>query len=172
MNLTEVEYTRNLDATLRQMAETGLLLSSMAPEQPPKPNVMTIGWGNVGILWGRPVFTVYVRPSRFTFGCIEASDEFVVSVPTEQMRDVCMEAGSLSGRDVDKFARLGLTALEAAKVGAPLIGECVRHYECRVIHCNDVVDAEIDPAARADFYPEGNLHRIYYGQILRVTEKE
>ena len=31
-----------------------------------KHNAMTISWGGMGTLWGKPVVTVYVRPNRHT----------------------------------------------------------------------------------------------------------
>ncbi|MFH1081419.1 MAG: flavin reductase family protein, partial [Pseudomonadota bacterium] len=43
------------------------------------PNVMTIGWGSLGITWKRPVFTVLVRHSRFTYHMLEESGEFSVN---------------------------------------------------------------------------------------------
>ena len=41
-------------------------------------NTMTIGWGSLGVVWGKPVFSVLVRPSRYTFDLLEASGEFSV----------------------------------------------------------------------------------------------
>ena len=35
-------------------------------------NTMTIGWGALGNIWGKPVFTVMVRHSRYTHELIEA----------------------------------------------------------------------------------------------------
>ena len=169
MALHKVEFTKQLDDTLKRMKTGGLLLTSAGPDG--APNVMTLGWGNVGIVWGRPVFVVYVRPSRFTFQNIEATGEFTVNVPTEEMAQVCLACGQESGRDVDKFEKHHLTAEPAETVGPPLIAECTRHYECRIVHRNDVSDAALDPEIRADAYPRGDLHRVYYGQILRTAER-
>ena len=30
-------------------------------------NTMTASWGGVGIMWGKPVATAYIRPQRYTF---------------------------------------------------------------------------------------------------------
>ncbi len=169
MERKEITFTDNVDQTLKMMKDHGLLLTSVGADG--RPNVMTIGWGNPGVIWSRPVFVVLVRPSRFTFQNIEATGEFVVSVPTDGMHDVCMYCGTESGRDTDKFAGGDLTVVEAETVRAPLIGQCVRHYECKVVHRNDVADAALSPEIRAEAYPQGDLHRIYYGQILRVTER-
>ena len=37
------------------------------------------------------------------------------------------------GPDVDKFEEFGLTAVDATKVGAPLIAECYANFECKLI---------------------------------------
>ena len=169
MAMEEIGYTDNLDHTLAQLGKHGLLLNTVDTEG--RPNTMTIGWGTVGIIWGKPIFVVLVRPSRFTFANVEAVAEFVVSVPGDDMHETCMYCGTESGRDVDKFADRELTAIDAATVAVPLIEQCVRHYECRVVHRNDVSDAEITPELRSGAYAGGDLHRIYYGEILRTVER-
>ena len=30
-------------------------------------NTMTASWGGLGVLWNRPVATIYVRPQRYTY---------------------------------------------------------------------------------------------------------
>ena len=36
-------------------------------------NPMTIGWGPLGVLWGKPIYTVFVSSSRFRIaGCAPA----------------------------------------------------------------------------------------------------
>ncbi len=169
MELSEIAYTDNLGHTLAQLGKHGLLLNTVDADG--RPNTMTIGWGTVGIIWSKPIFVVLVRPSRFTFGNIEAVPEFVVSVPGDDMHETCLYCGTESGRDVDKFADRGLTAVGAATVAAPLIAQCVRHYECKVVHRNDVTDAEITAEIRSGAYSGGDLHRLYYGEILRSTER-
>jgi len=166
MALREVAFTEGLVNTLQVMQEQGLLLTSVDTRG--KPNVMTIGWATPGIIWGRPVFVVMVRPSRFTFANIEMSGEFVVNVPPKDMREVCEYCGTVSGRDVDKFGERHLTAMGATAVSVPLIEECVTHYECRVVHRGDVRDSELDADIRQSSYPQGDLHRLYYGQVLRT----
>ena len=36
-----------------------------------KVNSMTIGWGTLGIEWGKPIYTVFVRESRYTKEMLE-----------------------------------------------------------------------------------------------------
>ncbi|MFW6189019.1 MAG: flavin reductase family protein [Planctomycetota bacterium] len=169
MKTHEIELTKDLPETIERMRTDGLLLTSVGADG--RPNVMTIGWGNPGIIWGRPIFTVYVRPSRYTFGNIQQTGQFAVCVPTADMGDECMLCGSKSGRDTDKFAEAGLTAAEAQTVDAPLIEQCLRFYECRVVSVGDVVDAAVDAEIRKGCYPEGDFHRIYFGRVLRASER-
>lgn len=164
MELKEVEPTYDLARNIRTMQQHGLLLTSV--DAVGKPNVMAIGWGSVGVVWGRPVFTVLVRPSRFTWRNMEAAGEFVVSVPTDDMHDVCMHCGTVSGRDHDKFAECSLTTTPADTVRVPLIEQCAMHYECRTLLKNDVIESQLDATVRADAYGGGDFHRIYYGHIL------
>ena len=170
MNCREIDFAERLPESIAVMRTDGLLLTSAGADG--KPNVMTIGWGSPGVIWGRPIFIVYVRPSRFTFHNIQATGEFVVAVPDVAMHDVCMSCGTLSGRDVDKFAENDLTIAPAESVRAPLIAECVRFYECRVVHVNDLVDAALNPEIRSGAYPKGDFHRLYFGQILRAAERK
>ena len=41
-------------------------------------NSMTVSWGSLGTLWGKPVATVYVKPARYTHGFMEDSDYFTL----------------------------------------------------------------------------------------------
>ena len=48
-------------------------------------NPMTVSWGGTGILWGKPVVTVYVRPQRFTFGPMNEEEYFSLSFLPENV---------------------------------------------------------------------------------------
>ena len=129
-------------------------------------NTMTIGWGSIGVIWNKPIFTALVRPSRFTFGLLEAGGEFTVSVPLTDMSKALALCGSKSGRDLDKFAAASLQKLPGTKISTPVIGGAGLHYECRVVFKQpmnpSLLAKEIDDVS----YPNGDYHTIYYGLIL------
>ena len=166
MQKLEVGYTEYMKETLNAL-NSGLLLVSADKEG--RPNVMTIGWGSIGVIWGRPMFVVMVRPSRFTYGLIEQSGEFTVNLPPRELAETVAFCGSVSGRDHDKFKERGLTPVAARSVKSPLIEECLVHYECRVVHKNDVLPQELFADIVSEFYPGGDFHRVYFGEILRVS---
>ncbi len=165
---TEVAYTEYLDVTLAKLARPGLLLAARGAEGGAH-NAMTIGWGTFGIIWGRPMCVVLVRPSRYTYGLIEACRDFTVNVPDTGMEKAAAFLGSASGRDLDKLARMGLTAEAGLKVSSPIISQCPISYECKVVHFNDVLPPHLSPAIDKGSYPSGDYHRVYFGEILATT---
>jgi len=130
-------------------------------------NTMTIGWGSIGFMWGKPVFMVMVRYSRHTYRLIEASDCFTVSISLKaDLKKELGYCGSKSGRDCDKWQDLNLTKLKAHKVSAPLVGECELHYECKIISKQEVTSQTIAPNMVTTFYNDDNYHKLYYGEIV------
>ena len=132
-----------------------------------RPNTMTIGWGWVGFSWGKPVFTVVVRHSRHTLGLLKAAGEFTVSVPTKNpLRKELAYAGTVSGRDEDKFDGHGLTAAPAQVVGAPIVGECGLHFECKVRLVQDMTPDLMDRDVLDRNYADGDFHTLFFGEIV------
>ena len=97
---------------------------------------------------------------------------FTVNVPTKDLKVAVAFCGTVSGREYDKFAEKGLTAIDGEKVGVPSIEECVVHYECKVVHKNDVLREVLDGEIDASAYPAGDYHRLYYGEILGTYATE
>ena len=87
--------------------DAGILLTTKADGQV---DTMTIGWGTVGVQWGRPIFIAVVRESRYTKQLLEKNGEFTVNVPMGQVdKNILAVCGTKSGADMDKIAHLGLT---------------------------------------------------------------
>ena len=147
--------------TLDGLDGSGLLLMTG-----PQGNPMTIGWAMLGRIWKRPVMTVLVRPSRHSFSLLAETPEFTVNVPPPGMKKILGICGTKSGRDTDKLAECGLTAVPSADVSVPYLAECPVHFECRVIHTTEVLNSTLDPAVVEGSYPKGNYHRVYHGLIL------
>lgn len=147
----------------------GILLTSGTLENP---NTMTIGWGMIGVEWGKPVFVALVRESRFTREILDQTGDFTVNIPWGEVDpQILGYCGTKSGRDVDKFAELDLTAVAASRVSAPAIAQLPLTLECKVLHRQlQELDRQID-ASVAKFYPENaegkrDLHYMYFAEIL------
>ena len=96
-----------------------------------KDNVMTAAWVSV-VCMEPPQVAVAVRESRYTFELLQASGEFAVNLPSQDIWRAVDLCGVVSGRDKDKFSLAGLTRERASEVAAPLVAECPLNIECRV----------------------------------------
>lgn len=76
---------------------------------------------------------VAIQKKTLTYDLLLERGEFVLSAPTDQMMDIVVFAGYISGHDVDKWQASGLTAVEPSKISVPLIGEAIGNVEYRVV---------------------------------------
>ena len=130
-------------------------------------NPMTIGWGQVGIVWSRPVFSVYVRPSRYTFECLQRAKSFTVSVPRlGELSDELAFCGTKSGRDLDKADACGLTFVPGRSVDTPVLAACGLHYECSILARSQLKKPDIVSDDVLRFYESEPVHQITLGEIL------
>ena len=70
---------------------------------------------------------------RFSYRLIEESGEFVINVPTIDLKEKVLQAGCIHGESMDKFKEIKLTPIKAKVTAAPLIEECILNIECRVV---------------------------------------
>ena len=156
---------------IMQALPKGILLTTADGD---KVNTMTIGWGHLGIEWGKEIFVAYVRESRFTKQMIEATGEFTVNIPVDGCDSKILSfCGRNSGRDVDKISHLGLTLEPSDVVAAPGIKELPLTLECKVIYKqaqdpNAIAQEHIDHYYPADADGKMDGHIAYYGQIVNA----
>ena len=141
----------------------GVLLTTAAEG---KTNTMTIGWGTLGIQWGKPIFIAFVRESRYTKELLEKNPEFTVNISYgETAKEILGICGTRSGRDMDKFRELNLNREPGETVSGPGIRELPLTLECKVIYQQDQAPEAICPEAMTRYYKEGDFHTAYYGQV-------
>lgn len=134
-------------------------------------NCMTISWGSFGILWGRPIAMIVVRPQRYTYEFTEEFDNFTLSVFPPQHHRTLEVLGSKSGRRMDKVNNSGLTAIASNHISSPGFAEAELIAECRKIYFHD-----FDPRNFLADYIQPNYnrdyHRMYFGEIVAVSASE
>lgn len=137
-----------------------------------RPNPMTVSWGGMGTLWNRPMVTIYVRPTRFTYGLLEAHREFTLNFLDSDARDAMNVCGTESGRSEDKWKLSGLLPEPAERVQVPRVKGARLVFECRIAAYSDVDPSRfIDPSI-GRLYPLSDYHRIYFGEVLSVAERD
>ncbi|MBL9076107.1 MAG: flavin reductase family protein [Planctomycetes bacterium] len=95
-------------------------------------NVMAAAWV-MPLDFEPPKFAAVIARDTWTRELLEASGECVLHAPTSAQVDLTWAVGSSSGRDGDKFARLGIATEPAQHVAAPLVAGCAAWLECRVL---------------------------------------
>ncbi len=97
-----------------------------------KTNIMTMGWHMV-MEFEPSLIGCYIWTENHSFDLVRKSKECVINIPTAESRaDSGRHRQHLGSRhrQVPKFE---LTAVPAAKVDAPLIGECFASFECKLV---------------------------------------
>ena len=169
-----VEYLPKIISEMKK----GILVNTKNGD---KTNSMTIGWGQVGIEWGKLFFTIYIRHGRFTHEQIEATKEFTVSVPLERTPEIVKSiayCGSRTGRDINKLSDAGLTLFDGIEVKSPAIKEIPLTVECKVIYQQEQIAENIPQDINERCYPQDipsdnpmankDYHTVYYGEIVNA----
>ena len=144
----------------------GILMTTAAEG---KVNTMTIGWGTIGIEWGKPIFIAFVRDSRYTKELLDKNGEFTINVPMGDIdKKILGYCGTKSGRDTDKIADLGLTLENGEKVSVPGIKELPLTLECKVIYRQWQEENRLPADLYERYYPGpvGDYHTAFYGEIV------
>ena len=166
------DYAGHICESMRR----GILLTTKSNE---KVNTMTIGWGTIGIEWGRPIFVAYIRIGRHTRQMLDESGEFTVNIPYGEVNSKILGfCGTKSGRDTDKIHEMGLDLVDSSVVDVPGIRQFPLTLECKVLS-QKVQNIPILPdAIQHRYYPQGidgsdpgkneDFHVAYYGEIVNA----
>ena len=96
-----------------------------------KSNIITVAWAGT-VCTNPPMVSISVRPSRYSYQILEETGEFVINLTNESLVKACDYCGVVSGRDVDKFAKTGLTPIPMEHVHAMGIDESPVNMECKI----------------------------------------
>lgn len=136
-------------------------------------NMMTASWGGTGILWGKPVAFIFIRPERYTYEFIEKCDRLTLSFLGEEYKDVHKVCGSKSGRDTDKVAATGLKPY-ITEQGNITYEQARLMLECRKLYA-DMIRPEhfMDASLVERWYGEshGGFHKMYVLEIEHIWVK-
>lgn len=152
--------------------ENDWLLLTAGDFQAGKFNAMTVSWGSIGSIWGKPYAQVFVRPTRYTYEFCNQYDTFTLCAFPAQYRKALSLIGSRSGKDADKIAQAGLTPEPARLVAAPVFAEASLAIECRKIYWADLNPANFLDESIHTHYPNRDYHRTFYGEILFISATE
>lgn len=158
-----------LDKNVFQLVgEDWMLVTAGGPD---KLNTMTASWGGLGVIWGEPAATVYLRPQRYTKEFVDAGETFSLSVLDEEYRKTLNYLGTVSGRDEDKIAKAGLTVEHEGET--PYFGEANTVLVCRKLYAQNYDPAcFIDKSCDEKCYPDKDYHTMYIAEVEKVLVRE
>ena len=168
----KIEVTAYAQQILEALPK-GILLNTNGE----KFNSMIIGWGHLGIVWGRPTFHVYVRQGRYTKTQLDQTGEFTISIPLGEtdpvINSVC---GLQSGFNIDKVAEAGLVLEDPRVNHTPGIRQYPLTLECKILYSRDQdmeripedIVEKLYPQSVPGRYPLANrdFHTMYVGEIV------
>jgi flavin reductase (DIM6/NTAB) family NADH-FMN oxidoreductase RutF len=96
-----------------------------------------------------------------------------VNIPAQSQASLVDYFGIVSGRDADKFAKTGLTAVKSELVNAPYIAEFPLIFECALLQVveiglhtqfiGEIKDAKADPTVLG---PDNMLDMVKMGAVI------
>jgi flavin reductase (DIM6/NTAB) family NADH-FMN oxidoreductase RutF len=164
--MQQVDYMAIANEAMRQIKPGAFLTVDNGQAR----NTMTIGWATIGYVWKAPIMMVAVRDSRHTFGIIEKSSDFTVSIPSGDLKKELAFCGSRSGREYDKFKECDLATAPGQKVKSPIIDIPGYHYECRIMF-KQAMDPALLEESFHSLYPKKDFHTLYFGEIVYCGKK-
>lgn len=135
-----------------------------------KVNSMTASWGGVGIMWGKPVAFIFIRPQRYTKEFVDKAENLSLTFFDEKYRKMLNYMGTVSGRDEDKIAKAELTTEFYEKT--PYFSEAETVMIVKKLYAQELSkDFLIDKSINDRWYPEDDYHTMYVCEINKIMHK-
>ena len=134
-------------------------------------NSMTIEWGSLGVAFKKPIFTVYVKPDRYTYEVMEKSDIFTVNFIERKLLKKFAIYGYKSGKDTNKEEEAG-THIKFLEKGGITFDEAVEVFVCKKMAKSIIDENTMDPYIKELYrnnvkvYKTEVPHVLYIGEIL------
>ena len=168
MSFKEIAPEEFNESVFKVIGKAWLLLAGTVDG---KTNAMTASWGGMGIMWGKPVAYVFIRPQRYTKEFVDNSQGMTISVFGEDKRKMLSYFGTVSGRDEDKIAKSGLTKVEDN--GQVYFDEARVAMVCRKLYAQELKqECFVDKDSDAKWYPDKDYHTMYVMEIEKLLIKE
>ncbi|MBM6891094.1 flavin reductase [Bacteroides caecigallinarum] len=163
--MKEINVSQLADNMIEAIGKEWMLVTAGTKE---KFNTMTASWGGTGVLWGKTVAFIFIRPERYTYEFIRECDTLTLSFLGEENKAIHKICGSKSGRDTDKIAETGLIPISTEN-GNITFSQARLTLECRKLYEDDIKPEKfIDKSLDGKWY--GNGHGNYHKMIILEVE--
>ena len=132
-------------------------------------NSMVIEWGSLGVAFKKPIFTVYVKPDRYTYEVMEKSDIFTVNFIERKLMSKFAIYGTKSGKDINKEEEAG-THITFLEKGGVTFGEAVEVYVCKKMAKSIIDEKSMDPYIKELYKSNVKVYRTQVPHVLYIGE--
>ncbi len=134
-----------------------------------KVNTMTASWGGLGVMWGKNVAYVVIRPQRYTKEFIDNADSFSLTFFDKKYKKTLSYLGSTSGRDEDKIKKSNLTLSYNDNI--PYFEEAKTVIFCKKLYAQEYKsECFIDKEIIEKWYND-DYHTLYIAEIIEINLK-
>lgn len=132
-----------------------------------KVNTMTASWGGLGVMYGKDVAYIVIRPQRYTKEFVDREDTFSLSFFNKDYRKTLNYLGTVSGRDEDKISKSGLTLVRYEDT--PYFNEANHVLICKKLFKQPLnTEGLLDEKLVNTWYRNGDYHTLYIAEITNV----
>lgn len=132
-------------------------------------NTMTASWGGFGVMYGKNVVYVFIRPQRYTKEFLDREETFSLSFFDKEYRKTLNYLGTVSGRTEDKIAKSGLTLhfIDDTPyfIEANLVITCKKLYK-QTMNTEGLCDDKL----KTTWYSNGDNHILYIAEIKNIMQ--
>jgi flavin reductase (DIM6/NTAB) family NADH-FMN oxidoreductase RutF len=170
MSFREISPEEFEKSPFRLIGKEWLLITAPDGAKESGANAMTASWGNMGILWNKPVATIFVRPQRYSYSLCESADRFSLSVLPDEYRNALKTCGTKSGKDLDKLAECSLSCTDID--GVKVIEQSRIAMICKKLYADDLKKECFIDKDQIKHYPTDDFHRFYILEIEKILIKD
>ncbi|MCR4561659.1 MAG: flavin reductase family protein [Bacilli bacterium] len=134
-----------------------------------KVNPITIGWGSIGVLWGKPCCTIFIHESRYSKHLLDEEDFFSVCFLPKEQKKMVAYFGKFSGRDVDKIKESGLEVVDG---DYPFLKDSELVIFCKKVGQTKFDESKISLPDIKNWCQQSGVHSIYFGEIVKVIVRD
>lgn len=163
-NFHEISTKELTSNTFKMIGSDWMLVTAKKGD---KVNTMTASWGGLGVMWGKDVAYVVIRPQRYTKEFVDASETFSLSFFDDKDKSILAYCGKVSGRNEDKIDKTGLTTLY--HMDTPYFEQAKTVLICKKLYTQPMVKEGFEsPTVIDHWYPNNDLHTLYIAEITAV----
>jgi flavin reductase (DIM6/NTAB) family NADH-FMN oxidoreductase RutF len=134
-----------------------------------KVNTMTASWGGLGVMYGKNVAFIVIRPQRYTKEFIDREETFSLSFLEKEYRKTLNYLGTVSGRTEDKITKSGLTVAWSGET--PYFEEATNVLICKKLFKQTLEGSSlIEEKLENTWYPSKDYHTLYIAEITNVLK--